>query len=164
VFSSGCCGRGCCTPPGPAARRGLVLWLGGARWHSAPRTVFFGVFAVAELVWHSATLCSGPPREGADYDERGLGWPEKIRWVCVHTGGCNGSTVEHELALRPGFSTQVRMPPTALLAPRGGRRGLLVLTAGLVQYFYRRYTTGPVVASLPIERTGVLAPFHSVRT
>ena len=27
------------------------------------------------------------------------------------------STVEHERALRPGFSAQARMPPVALLAP-----------------------------------------------
>ena len=58
------------------------------------------------------------------------------------------SRVEHELALRPEFPPQARMPPTARSAPRGVRRGLLVLTAGLVQYFYRRYPTGPVVASL----------------
>ena len=57
------------------------------------------------------------------------------------------------------------MPPTALLAPRGGRRGLQVLPAGLVRYFYRRYAIGLVVASLSIERTGVLAPFlRPVRT
>ena len=30
----------------------------------------------------------------------------------------------------------------------------MVLTAGLVQYLYRRYTTGLVVASLSIGRTG----------
>ena len=36
------------------------------------------------------------------------------------------------LALRPEFSTPARMPPTARSAPRGGRQGLLVLTAGLV--------------------------------
>jgi hypothetical protein len=30
----------------------------------------------------------------------------------------------------------------------------VILTAGLVQYLYRRYTTGLVVASLFIERTG----------
>src|ERR1700733_4012909 len=36
------------------------------------------------------------------------------------------------LALRPEFSTSARMPPTARSAPRGGRQGLLVLTAGLV--------------------------------
>ena len=43
------------------------------------------------------------------------------------------------LVLRPGFSPQVRVPPTARSAPRGGRRGLLVLTAGPVRCFYRRY-------------------------
>jgi hypothetical protein len=42
------------------------------------------------------------------------------------------STVRGQLALRPEFSAQVRMPPTARSAPRGGRRGLLVLTAGPV--------------------------------
>ena len=45
------------------------------------------------------------------------------------------STVGKWLALRPEFSAQALMPPTALLAPRGGRRGLLVLTAGPVQDF-----------------------------
>jgi hypothetical protein len=79
---------------------------------------------------------------------------ERILRACVHTGACKRSTVEHELAPRPGFSTQVRVPPTALIAPRGGRRGLLVLPAGLVRYSYRRYPTGLVVASLSIERTG----------
>jgi hypothetical protein len=43
------------------------------------------------------------------------------------------------LALRPGFSARARMPPTARFAPRGARRGLLVLTAGPVPYFYGRY-------------------------
>ena len=33
-------------------------------------------------------------------------------------------------------------------APRGVWRGLLVLTAGLVQYFYGRYLTGSVASSL----------------
>jgi uncharacterized protein YjbI with pentapeptide repeats len=42
------------------------------------------------------------------------------------------STVGGQLALRPEFSARVRMPPTARSAPRGGRRGLLVLTAGPV--------------------------------
>jgi hypothetical protein len=36
------------------------------------------------------------------------------------------------LALRPEFSIPARMPPTARSVPRGGRQGLLVLTAGLV--------------------------------
>ena len=44
----------------------------------------------------------------------------------------NGSTVVSELALRPGFSPQARMPPTARSASRGERHGLLVLTAGPV--------------------------------
>ena len=79
--------------------------------------------------------------------------------VCVYIAARNRSTVGHELALRPGVSTQARMPPTARSAPRGGRRGLLVLTAGLV-----RTSTGvtpPARWSRPylIERAGVLAPF-----
>jgi hypothetical protein len=40
------------------------------------------------------------------------------------------------LALRSEFSAQARMPPTVRLAPRGGRHGLLVLTAGPVHDFY----------------------------
>lgn len=35
------------------------------------------------------------------------------------------------------------------VASRGVGLGLLVLTAGPVQYFYRRYPTGPVASSLP---------------
>ena len=65
-----------------------------------------------------------------------------------HINARNRSSVIDELALRPEFSAQVRMPPTARSAPRGVWRGLLVLTAGLVPYFYGRYPTGPVVASL----------------
>jgi hypothetical protein len=53
----------------------------------------------------------------------------------VHINGCTRSTVEHELALRPGFSPQTRMPPTAQPAPQGVRLGLLVLTAGPVRRF-----------------------------
>ena len=49
-----------------------------------------------------------------------------------YASAANGSTVVGELALRPGFSPQARMPPTARCASRGGRRGLLVLTAGPV--------------------------------
>ena len=49
--------------------------------------------------------------------------------------------------LRPGSSAQARMPPTARPAPRGARRGLLVLTAGPVTCFCGRYSTGPVTAS-----------------
>ncbi len=68
-------------------------------------------------------------------------------FTCRSHKRSNGSTVEYELALRPGFSPQVRMPPTARLAPQGERRGLLVLTAGSVQGLYGRYPTGPVDAS-----------------
>ena len=53
---------------------------------------------------------------------------------------------------------QARMPPAAFLAPRGVRRGLLVLTAGLVPDSYRRYPTGPVGSSLSNAR-GPLALF-----
>jgi hypothetical protein len=59
----------------------------------------------------------------------------------------NRSRVERELALRPRFSPQARMPPTARPAPRGARRGLLVLTAGPARYSYGRYPTGSVDAS-----------------
>lgn len=54
---------------------------------------------------------------------------ELLRFGCVIA--VNGSTVVGELALRPGFSPQARVPPTARCASRGGRPGLLVLTAGL---------------------------------
>ena len=85
----------------------------------------------------------------------------------VHVNARDRSRVGRELALRPGFSTEAWMPPTARSAPRGVRRGLLVLTAGLVPYFYWRYPTGPVVASQSarwsrpnlIERAGVPALF-----
>jgi hypothetical protein len=46
------------------------------------------------------------------------------------------------------FSSQARKPPTALLAPRGVRLGLPVLTAGPVHYLFGRYATGPVAAAL----------------
>src|SRR5207248_11783318 len=65
----------------------------------------------------------------------------------VHVNARDRSRVGGQLALRPGFSAQARMPPTALRAPRGERRGLLVLTAGPVPYFYGRYPTGPVASS-----------------
>jgi hypothetical protein len=73
----------------------------------------------------------------------------------------NGSSVGRWLALRPEFSARARMPPTALSAPRGGRRGLLVLTAGPVRCLYRRYPTDPVVAS-PSD-LNARAPGSSIR-
>jgi hypothetical protein len=39
------------------------------------------------------------------------------------------------------------MPPTAFLASRGAGRGLVVLTAGSVRYFYRRYPADRVGSS-----------------
>ena len=59
-------------------------------------------------------------------------------WGLVHINARIRSSVVDELALRPEFSAQVRMPPTVRLAPRGVWRGLLVLTAGLVPYFHGR--------------------------
>ena len=47
----------------------------------------------------------------------------------AHAGPPSGSTVGRRLALRPEFSAQAQMPPTALRCARGERRGLLVLTA-----------------------------------
>ncbi len=64
------------------------------------------------------------------------------------TSGWDRSTVGRgALALRPGFSAQARKPPTAHRASRGGRRGLLVLTAG---------SGGPT-------STGVIPPFRWLR-
>ena len=80
-------------------------------------------------------------------DARARGRAEQTIRGLVHITARERSTVVDELALRPGFSAQARMPPTALLAPRGVRRGLLVLTAGPVRYFYGRYPTGPVAAA-----------------
>src|SRR5205085_6206068 len=58
--------------------------------------------------------------------------PSKLFGV-VHVNARDRSRVGGQLALRPGFSALARMPPTALRAPRGERRGLLVLTAGPVR-------------------------------
>lgn len=46
------------------------------------------------------------------------------------TDACDRSSVDHELALRPGFSAQTRMPPTVRPAPRGERPGLLGFACG----------------------------------
>jgi len=75
----------------------------------------------------------------------------------VHAIVADGSTVVSELALRPGFSTQARMPPTARSASRGGRRGLLVLTAGPVSC--STGVTPPARWPRPNLRAGVLALF-----
>ena len=57
--------------------------------------------------------------------------PRKLVEVLVRKHP-NGSTVAIELALRPAFPPQARMPPPARSASRGERHGLLVLTAGPV--------------------------------
>ena len=82
--------------------------------------------------------------------------PEQTVEVRAHNG-LNGSTVERELAPRPGFPALARMPPTARFALRGERRGLPVLTAGPVPCFYGR--TPPARGRRPdlTERSGVLA-------
>jgi hypothetical protein len=84
-------------------------------------------------------------------------------WANLGSGAhiaCNRSTVVHELALRPGFSPQARVPPTAQSAPQGERRGPLVLTAGPVPYF--QAFTPPARWTRPglIGRAGVLALFR----
>jgi hypothetical protein len=56
--------------------------------------------------------------------------------TAAHTNARDRSSVSRELALRPECSAQARTPPTARPAPRGERRGLLVLTAGPVLCFY----------------------------
>jgi hypothetical protein len=76
----------------------------------------------------------------------------------------NRSRVEHELALRPRFSPQARMPPTALPAPRGARRGLLVLTAGPAPYLTGVTPPARWTRPSPIERAGVLAGHASPGT
>jgi hypothetical protein len=60
--------------------------------------------------------------------------PSKLLGL-VHINARNRSSVIHELALRPEFSAQVRMPPRCYLRQGGVWCGLLVLTAGLVRYF-----------------------------
>ena len=90
----------------------------------------------------------------APADER-----DQTFWGVVRITARDRSTVEHELALRPGCSAQARMPPTARPAPRGERRGSLVLTAGPVPYFYGRYPAGPVDASPSDWTRTVLALF-----
>lgn len=72
---------------------------------------------------------------------------EQTFLTSARANGSNGSTLVGELAPRPGFSPQARMPPTTHCASRGEGRGLLVLTAGPVPCFYRRHATGTVASS-----------------
>lgn len=92
------------------------------------------------------------PRFHANRDEFGI----------VAHNARDRSTVGKWLALRPEFSTQARMPPTAFLAPRGVRRGLPVLTAGLVPDSCRRYPTGPVAFSLSNARGPWPSSFRAI--
>jgi hypothetical protein len=117
--------------------------------------------------WFSRRRVSRPPPPAA-----GGKWPMpapadepgQTFWGVVGITARNRSTVEHELALRPGCSAQARMPPTARPAPRGERRGPLVLTAGPVPYFYGRYPAGPVDVSPADWTRTVLAVFFCART
>ena len=76
-----------------------------------------------------------------------------------YASAANGSTVVGELALRPGFSPQARMPPTARCASRGERRGLLVLTAGPVSCSAGVTPPARWPRPNPVERAGFLALF-----
>jgi hypothetical protein len=76
-----------------------------------------------------------------------------------YASAANGSTVVGELALRPEFSPQARMPPTARCASRGERRGLLVLTAGPVSCSAGGTPPARWPRPNPVERAGVLALF-----
>jgi hypothetical protein len=49
--------------------------------------------------------------------------PEQQTFGVWFTNARDGSTVGRQLALRPGFSAQARMPSTARFALRGGGRG-----------------------------------------
>ena len=81
---------------------------------------------------NALSLLAGTPNQPTS---RSADQPGPI-FVSAHpNNGCNRSRVGRELALRPGFSAQAQKPPTAHRAPRGGRPGLLVLTAGPVRYF-----------------------------
>jgi hypothetical protein len=73
---------------------------------------------------------------------------DQILRVLVHISARDRSRVGRELALRPESRLKPGCHRRRESAPRGVWRGLLVLTAGLVQYFYGRYLTGPVASSL----------------
>src|ERR1700727_3999733 len=84
----------------------------------------------ASLGSSHAVVCGCPRTRGVRVRES-----KRISYghsASAHISARERSTVADELALRPGHSPQLRMPPSALLVPRGAERGLLVLTAGLV--------------------------------
>ena len=78
-------------------------------------------------------MAGQPTGGGESADPRARGRARANYLALVHVNARDRSRVGRQLALRPGFSALARMPPTALRAPRGERRGLLVLTAGPVR-------------------------------
>jgi hypothetical protein len=87
-------------------------------------------------------------------DPRARGRAAQIILGLVGVNARDRSTVECELALRPGFSAQAGMPPTALRAPRGERPGLSVLTARPARYFYGRYPAGGGLVPMCLNARG----------
>ncbi len=141
------------TPPDARYHRPppcMVACTGSARlrrppWHMDSRATATATASVGEH-----PMSAGPRNRIA----RGL-------WLltAARTSARDRSRVEHEPVLRPGFSAQARMPPTALPAPRGERPGLLVLTAGPA--LLRRHPTGPVTAPLSDRPLGGSRPLPS---
>jgi hypothetical protein len=74
------------------------------------------------------------------------------------------SRVDQELAPAARILSPSPEATNGVSSPRGGRRGLLVLTAGLVPYFYGRCPTGRWPRLYLIQRAGVLALFLSAWT
>jgi hypothetical protein len=66
----------------------------------------------------------------------------------VHIDARNRSSVREELALRPEFSTQSSTATNGVTCATRREARVTRLTAGSVSYFYRRYPTGSVAASL----------------
>ena len=92
-----------------------------------------------EMVLCLSPVCAHEPLPGHPRHMFGLARTTLaigVRWVV-------------RLALRPEFSAQARDPTDDAQAPRGVGLGLLVLTAGPVQSFHRRYPTAPVTSPLP---------------
>jgi hypothetical protein len=130
----------------------------------SPRAPALDELRACEPDQRSRSLTGNCDSRGRASDECPLEGSASSRTMALtsaHTSAHGRSRVEHELALRPGFSVQVLMPPTALPAPRGERPGLLVLTAGPVPYFYGRHPTGPVTAPLSDRPLGGSRPLPS---
>src|ERR1035437_7365760 len=82
----------------------------------------------------------------------------------AHTNSRDGSTIANELALRPGFSPQARVSPTAQPAPRGAERWVTGSRCGARRrasnVLFRR---GPPRGSHSVHPPGVLAPLFLLR-